>query len=48
MLVRGRPVALEYCPIERGSSVFNSELNSLYRIPCLKFQQLSSRYWTPS
>ena len=36
MLVGGRPVTLEYCPIERGSSVFNSKLNWLYRIPCLE------------
>ena len=34
MFVRGRSVALENCPIERVSFVFNSKLNLINRIPC--------------
>ena len=36
MLVGGRPETLEYCPVEWVSSVLNSRLNSLYRIPCIE------------
>ncbi len=36
MLAGGCPNMLEHCPVERVSSIFNSELNQSYRIPCSK------------
>jgi len=36
MFAGGHPGSLEKCPGEWVTSIFNSRLNEMYRIPCLE------------